>query len=322
MGIPEARVPKREKTPKTPKRGDPGGDRGNPKNQETGYQKGGEKGGPKTRNPEGYKTRKRGIPEDKGGQGGTGGDPGKTTKNPKSYHKTRVFGLRQFGGDNSCFKGCFKGGEIKAEIGGGKNVKNPKTPKTPKNEGLGSSKSQMPTPKTTNPTKAKFRDPRKAKFQSLTSSPILDHERSKDCDTGGTVVPSDREKGTDSYLARTLVYELLRTSSLLRRPRNARKKDTRINEEIDLDLQDLPVAVPHKPLCLVHLLGSIPDPSEALPDLLCPTPSPPPPPSPPPLYINAKNRKKDVSEGWGIKPVLIGKSHRQPDRPLFFRTKW
>ena len=30
----------------------------------------------------------------------------------------------------------------------------------------------------------------------------------KICDTGGTVVPSDREKGTDSYLARTLVYEL------------------------------------------------------------------------------------------------------------------
>ena len=85
-----------------------------------------------------------------------------------------------------------------------------------------------------------------------------------------------------------------------------------------IDLQSLPVAVPHKPLCVVHLLGSIPAPSEPLPELLCPTP----PLFPPPLYINAKNRKKDVSEGCGIKPVLIGKSHRQPDRPLFFRTKW
>ena len=102
------RVPKTPKkgVPKTPKTRVPGEDRGNPQN-------------PKTPKPQ---------KGDKGGQGGTGGDPGKTTKNTKSYHKTRVFGLRQFGGDNPCFKGCFKGGEIKAEIGGGKNVKNPKTP--------------------------------------------------------------------------------------------------------------------------------------------------------------------------------------------------
>ena len=95
-------------------------------------------------------------------------------------------------------KGALKGRKSKRKSGGSKMSKTPKPPKPPK---------------------TKVWDPQKANShnsRNLISSPILDHERSKDCDTGGTVVPSDREKGTDSYLARTLVYELLRTSSLLR----------------------------------------------------------------------------------------------------------
>ena len=266
----EKGLPKTPKTrvPETPKTRVPGEDRGNPQNPKT----------TKTTNP--GKGGSRGI---KGDKGGTGGDPGKSPKTPKSYHKTRVFGLRQFEGAKPCFKGCFKGGEIKAEIGGVKNVKNPKTPF---------------------PTQTRPRE----ELRSVTQG-------EQSCRPIGKREPTVTSRGllstSSSEPVRCFVtYHVLWTIMLM------------MIYKMFIDLQDLPVAVPHKPLCLVHLLGSIPDPSEPLPDLLCPTPSPPTPPSPPPLYINAKNRKKDVSEGWGIKPVLIGKSHRQPDRPLFFRTKW
>ena len=83
-----------------------------------------------------------------------------------------------------------------------------------------------------------------------------------------------------------------------------------------------PVAAPHKPVLLAPLawLHSRVR-TGAHPDYCDPTPSPPTPPTPPPpLYINAKNRKKGVSEGYPFKPFLIGQSHRQPDRPLFFGT--
>ena len=132
MGIPDARVPKREKTPKTPKRGDPGGDRGNPKNQETGYQKGGKKGGPKPGIPKVTKPGKGGSRRIKGDRGGRGGTQGKPPKTPIPITKRGFLGYGNLGGTIPALKGALKGGKSKRKSGGAKMSKTPKPHFQPK----------------------------------------------------------------------------------------------------------------------------------------------------------------------------------------------